>query len=372
MKGLFLRTSFFCFISTLATGQSPAIYYNVQGHYGRIIRHTPKLLFDIPGSSWGLDVNVQFQGDGAKEWQVAQRFPKVGISTLYYDLGDPEILGRAYGIAPNLTLSLLDRNDWQLEFLLGTGLAFIDRWYHVNENPANNAIGSPVNNLTLFKLTLGRTFGQHWHVQVGGSLVHFSNGASQLPNLGLNIPALIVGLRYSPAPLYRGAVKDLTYEKTPAHRWGGNAHLGMAFKELSVPGGPKQPVYAAAIAVEYRLSKYNHLLFGVDYEYHKDVFQFTRHNFTFHTDAEARRGATRWGISLSDEIHFGRVALLLQAGWYVSRRHVLALRPMYNKLSLRYFLPGIGSRLHRPYASVTLKSHAITAEYIALGFGMKI
>jgi len=372
MKGLFLCISFLGLVSTVAPGQSPAVYYTMQGHYGRIIRHTPKLLFEVPSSSWGLDVNVQFQGDGEKEWQIAQRFPKVGLNAVFYDLGDSQVLGRAYGLAPNLTLSLLDRNNWQVEFLLGTGLAFLDRWYHVNENPTNNGIGSPVNNLTVFKLTVGRTFGQHWDVQVGGSLVHFSNGASQLPNLGLNIPALLLGLRYSPAPLHRSAVKDLTYEKKPGHRWGANVHFGMAFRELSVPGGPKQPVYAATLAAEYRLSKYNHLLIGVDYEYHKDVFQFTRHNFTFHTDEEARQGATRWGLSLSDEIHFGRVALLLQAGWYVSSKHVLALKPMYNKLGLRYFLPGIGKRAHRPYASVTLKSHSITAEYIALGFGMKI
>ena len=75
-------------------------------HIGRIIKHTQKLTFNLPSLSYGFDINIHKQMDGRRDWQVLQRYPSFGLALLYYNFGDREILGNAYGLLPNLKVNI--------------------------------------------------------------------------------------------------------------------------------------------------------------------------------------------------------------------------------------------------------------------------
>ena len=345
--------------------------WDLSFHQGKIWKHTPKITYTIPASSWGAQLNIQNQTNGSKEWQVAQGFPLLGLSLAYYDLGDPEVLGKAIGVIPNFSLRLLDKPSLKSQFLIGTGLAWLTRAYHVVDNSINNAIGSNLNNVTFFRLSLGYLLNKHWELRAGASFIHFSNAATQLPNLGINLPTWTIGCRYAPKAPPNLRKSDFSYEKKPTRRIGVNVLYGMAFRERSVPGGPKQPVYLAVVAGEYRFSKYNHFHFGLEYEFHKEIVQFGLHNFTFRDAEEARKAATRWGLMIADELIFGQMSIYLQTGIYISKASFMKPRAIYNKLSLRYFFPPAFGSDFKLYAAIFLKSHAITAEYAALGLGVK-
>ena len=339
-------------------------------HHGKILKHTPKIAYDIPERSLGLMLNWQLHTNGEKAWQRHHRFPALGLAAQYYWLGDREVVGNAWSFLPNISLKILGKERWKLDFTMGTGLAILDRHYDLISNSSNNAIGSSINDITFLCLQLEVQVQAHWRLVAGGSFTHFSNGASQLPNLGINVPALTIGATYQPN-LFSPAM-DTSFRVPPARRFGAHLSFDLAFKESSTPGGPKQPIYIGAVAGTFKLNEFNHLYLGLGYEYHRSVYNFALHTYAFDTRKEARQGATRWMVFLADEFLFGSLGVMLQAGYYVSPKSVLISKPIYSKLGIRYYLPAVGKPATQFYVGIYLKAHAFTAEYIGLGMGARL
>ena len=67
----------------------------------------------------------------------------------------------------------------------GLGLGFVQRIYNVETNQLNNAIGSHVNALVDFRLDFSYHSDRN-EISFGTEMLHLSNGAIKLPNLGLN------------------------------------------------------------------------------------------------------------------------------------------------------------------------------------------
>ncbi|MEM1220012.1 MAG: acyloxyacyl hydrolase, partial [Bacteroidota bacterium] len=234
-------------ISSL-TGQSWSLETTI--HRGRILKHTPRITYPIPASSNGLTVEWLYQTDGNKDWQEHHGYPLFGLAFRYYHLGDANILGHAIGLYPNLHLTLVNQPRWSMHFTVGSGLAVLTRSFDRLDNPLNNAIGSSVNNITAFALRFNFRLNDRLSLVGQGSFTHFSNAATSLPNLGINIPALAIGARYYPQ---RYSEKRLSgHSKMPTRRWGGFAFSGIGFKETALPGGAKWPIYFSSVGVLYR------------------------------------------------------------------------------------------------------------------------
>jgi hypothetical protein len=356
-----------------AYGQNSSISWDVGLEHGRIFKHSPKIAFPIPDRSYGIGLHMLFQTNGRKEWHQHHGYPMVGASLQYFDLGDPEVLGKAIAFYPNITLKLADRRRWMLHFRLGSGLSWVTRPYDRLTNPSNNSIGSRLNNATHFRLAAGFPLSERWAAFAGFSFTHFSNGAAQMPNLGINVPAVSASIRYTASPVKKAEQAFWDASRRPPRRLGGQAYLAMAYKESNPPGAAKWPVYKASVAGIYRISKVQNLLWGAEYEFQQSIYHFSLHTFTARSHREAREDASRWMLFLGNEWNFGNVGLLVQAGYYLSRRSsVLVPFPFYNKLGLRYYLPPTGRPATQFFASIYLKSHIITAEYISIGIGARV
>ncbi len=340
-------------------------------HVGKIYKHTPKLLFPVDNLSTGLELNFTNKKYGKKSWHQQLKFPKGGVSLFYYHLGNKDLFGQAIGISPNITFPIFRKNKIDSNFQLGWGIAYVSKRFDPIENPENNALGSNINSLNTFKWQLGYRINPEWKLNVGASFTHFSNGASQLPNFGINIPAVTIGTVFTPNPIKKEDIT--THEIDPLKkRWGLSMHLDLAYKELSPAGGPRYPFYVASLAGVYRLSAVQELSFGLDYEYNKAVYTFGLHTAGFGSEAEARRAATRLGIFLSDEFLLGNVGLYGQVGTYLPGYNFSTGWFLYTKLAMRYYLPGIGKPTTRFYLGLYLKSHKIVAEYLAIGIGARL
>ncbi|MCB0704806.1 MAG: acyloxyacyl hydrolase [Saprospiraceae bacterium] len=346
--------------------------FDASYHQGRIIRHSPKILFDIPDYSNGVILNARFQTYGNKTWHEWQHFPEVGLALQFYNPGDRDILGYIVGIVPHLNLHLVRRNRFFTNFQVGSGMALIDRFYDPLTNPTNTAIGSAINNMTVFRLEAGWDISTHWSIQLGGSFTHISNAAAASPNLGINIPAWSLALGYRPAPLSK---EDYSYHglsKKPDQRWGLFAEFDLGFRENNIPGGAKLPVYQGFLGSRFSLSKTNDLQFGLGYEYHRAVFEFALQAFTFFDPAEAHKGATRYMFYIADEFRFGKVGIYLFTGIYLNKALAIP-SPIANRLGIRYYFDPVGFPFLKGqlYAGVYLKTHRGVAEYAALGGGIR-
>ena len=359
------------FSGTGVLAQQPGYSWDSGTEQGRIFKHTPKIAFAIPRHTYGLGVNFQYQTYGKQEWNQHHGYPLMGFGLQYFDFGDPEVLGRAISFFPNITLKLVDRPRWMVHFRVGSGVAWVDRIYDRIENPDNNSIGSHLNNTTCFRLVGGVELSPRWALFAGGSFTHFSNGAAQMPNLGINVPAFSASLRYTPEPLQKQDYVRWDSSKRPPGRWGATGYFSLSYKETSFPGAAKWPVYTGSVSGIYRISKVQTLQGGLDCEYYKSVYVFSLHTLAAHTPQEARQDATRYGLFIANEWQFGNTGVLVQAGYYLFRKNYPAPFPLYNKLGLRYYFPPISRFSTQFYAGVYMKSHLITADYISVGIGVR-
>ena len=339
-------------------------------HGGAIWRHTPKLTTQTGELLWGQEIGVRFQTTGRRDWQAWQRYPILGVSLVHFHLGDGSH-GDGFGLLPHLSVPIV-RSGWFTAFFrLGTGLARVTRPYDYFDNPGQNALGSPWNNITQFRLGGEARLDDHFRLNAGVALNHLSNGASTLPNYGINLASGYVGLAWSPRPVREKEFLPATSANRATRRFGGMLQAGFANIEYGVFDGPKYPVWAGSAAGYYHFNRVNRLLLGVDYEYNKAILEFGLQSGEYESESEAQRAATRLAFFVADEFLFGSIGIQLQMGRYVGKgMNQYVLKQNYSKLTIRAYLPQLFGSTLQPHLGITLKAHATTAEYIAFNAGL--
>jgi len=338
-------------------------------HFGSIVKHTKKLTYDVKRMTIGADVNLKFQTYGKKEWHQWQRFPLFGVALYYMNYGDWEILGHTFSLSPNVTVPLFKKEKWNGHFQIGTGVAYSNRKFDYLTNPTNNALGSNWNSTVAMKFYASRQIHPNYKLHLGLSLTHYSNGAARLPNFGINVPALMVGLNYTPQPLRPDDYIFHEKSSKPKRRFGVDAQRGVGFVEVMVIDGPRYPIYNNSLAVAYYLNKVNRLLVGLEYEMNGGVYAFSLHSYHALSREEARKMASRLAVFAADEFRFGDWSITVQLSFYLGNFSFLLPLPYYSKLTTRYYLP-IPKFKNHVFVGMTLKAHAIRAEYIAFGGGI--
>ena len=340
-------------------------------HFGRIVKHTPKLLFPTPPLSIGTEIHFNWQTYGKKTWHEWQGYPNVGFSILNYNLGNAQIFGQAFAAYPSLDLRVFKKMKTVNSFLqLGWGLAYLTRHYDQFTNPQNNAVGSAVNNITNFKLRFQKQLSTHWKAQIGLSFTHFSNGASRLPNFGINIPAVNVGASWTPEPVNTegGYIHHYALPKT-YKKLGINAFGGLGLSASTEPRGPKYPIYSTIFSIVRPLTKVNNLSLGVQFEQNHVVSEFGLASGEFATKVEANKAGSRWGAYIGEEFLYGRVGLIVQSGFYF-RHYIRVENIWFNRLGVRVYSPTLGRTNVQGHIGIYMKAHKINAEQFCLMAGV--
>jgi Lipid A 3-O-deacylase (PagL) len=357
--------NFFCLKAQLPKG----ISLESSLYFGKVLKHTPKLRFELPPLSMGLDFHLTKQLYGQKAWHEWMNYPSVGLSLVYYDIGS-ESLGKALGLFPTIDLRFRTRPKFQSKMQIGLGLAYLTRYYDALTNPDNNAVGSNVNGTAQIKWQNQYAVSENWQILFGLSVTHYSNGSSQQPNFGINIGAAQFGVKWQPNKVNREAFVHRDTSSKPARRFGVSMHAGMTYVEPGVLRGPRYPYYFLSVGGLYRTSKVNQVLLGLDFEYDKSTYYWSLHTASVFTQEDAFKAASRWSIFVADEIFFGNFSFWAQTGYYLNNKTALSLVAVwYNKIGLRYHFPPIGKPKTRFFVGSYLKTHRVAAEYMGLGFG---
>jgi hypothetical protein len=339
-------------------------------HSGVVWRHTPKLSTQTGELLWMEELGIRLQTRGKHPWNEWQGYPSMGINLVHIHLGAGSH-GDAFAVFPYLNIPILRSNRFLALFRLGSGPAWVTRPYDYFKNPGQNAIGSHLNDMVQFRLGMEYRLSPFIRVQAGAALTHLSNGGSSLPNYGINLPSGYTGLVWSPRPILESEFLHTDLSKKAKRRLGARVDAGVAFSEYNTFDGPKYMIQTASVAGMFYLNQVNRAVFGLDYEYNKAVYAWGLHLADFQTESEARAGATRLAWFLADEFLFGPIGIQVQRGWYVGDRfNRYTLRKAYSKLHLRYYLPAFLHGNLRTYAGMTLKAHAVIAEYISFDTGL--
>ena len=335
-------------------------------HFGRIAKHTPKLLFKTPPLSIGTEIHLNWQTYGQKTWHEWQHYPSVGISLLHYNLGDAQVFGNAFAVYPSLDLPVLKKMKCvKSSIQWGWGLAYLTRHYDQFTNPTNNAVGSALNNITDFKFKFERPFSLYWTGFVAFSFTHFSNGSARLPNYGINIPAFNIGAKWTRKPIFiEGYIRRDSYLKSDK-QLGINVFAGLGLSASTEPRGPRYPIYSTVFSLVRPLNKVNNLSLGVQFEQNRVVSEFGLASGEFSTKQEAYKAGNRWGAYIGEEFLYGRVGVIVQSGFYL-RRYLRAENIWFNRLGIRLYSPTIGRTKTQGHIGIYMKAHKISAEQFAL------
>jgi Lipid A 3-O-deacylase (PagL) len=365
MKKILLLIIFNLLITHLEAQTVRGLSLEANTFIGTIIRHSPKLVMPPTKATIGGEIHASWQLKGRQIWHEWNGFPSVGVSLMYLDLGEPKAIGAAIGVFPTIDFKILKRRPLSITSQIGTGIGYLTRHYDQFDNATYNAVGSAINCMIHLKLRTEFPITPKIRANIGGSFTHFSNGGARLPNLGVNIPALEMGIKWMLDT--EGVAVRHHLPPTPVKKWGVNTVAGMALSSNNSRGS-KYPIYNTTIALIRHFSKVNRLGLGVGYEQNRLVAEFGLHAGIFSTEAQAHRAAERWMGFVEKETLFGNVAMVLQSGVYFHQYE--GVRNLwYNKFGLRIYMPPIGRPKTQFHLGFALKAHLATAEYIAFTGG---
>jgi len=130
-----------------------------------------------------------------RPWGREYDHAEIGLNLLYMDLGNPDLTGKVFCIGPNFETRVLGNERNALQFRAGSGVAYLTQKFDVYTNRRNQAIGSNLNALMQLRLNWLHSFGNSGlESNIGIGITHFSNGSFRVPNLGVNMPTLWLGV----------------------------------------------------------------------------------------------------------------------------------------------------------------------------------
>jgi hypothetical protein len=348
----FFYLLFFCLIMNGQAFAQKSFRYALGYRYGFLMNHHEDLEEVYGGiNPKGIEFTWLKQTDGKKDWHQVWNFPDIGINLVYYDLQDQDL---GYTILSSVFLQkyIGDRqNKLQLSFKVAPGISYSSKIFDEVENENNTFVSTKINTVMEGNLLAHYQFSEHIHAFGGISFSHYSNGGVRLPNSGINIPALTVGMIYTPHP--SRIIREYR-DITPIARKV-TAHLMYAGSLKAVDEESNDLGYAWTLSGygHWRLNHRSALTGGLDLFYNSTISERVDD-----PDASEYRLAIHGGHDLIA----GPTSFLFQVGYYIYRP-VEVDKAFYWRLGMKQ---QISSRV---FAGFFLKAHMGRADVLEWGIG---
>jgi hypothetical protein len=142
----------------------------------------------------GIEVGRQWKLDSGGIVEKIQDHPTAGIGITYFHLGK-SVNGEAYTIQGFYEAGRPFLKTSSLRARLCVGAGYLTKQFNVVSNPLNRAIGSNINGFMQITTYVQTPIAKRTDMLLGIGLSHFSNGNWGQPNLGINLPSLLFGLK---------------------------------------------------------------------------------------------------------------------------------------------------------------------------------
>lgn len=333
---------------------------------GRIIRNN--IVFPpIPSLSSALDLAFVQQTRGSKDWQQRRGYPVLGFGLTYAYYGYNNIYGQSLGMYPFIQVPVAHGKKLEWTCKAGMGIGYLSR--HASRGPqwdtVNNISSAHFNNFTLLASDLRYHIDEHIDIQVGLTITHISNGEFRYPNLGVNLGAGHIGIRYFPVTSKPKKIESSVPKLT--NRWLLQARMSIGFKSMGPMEGPLYPVYMPSLFVSRRYASRNKLFAGIDYSYYHSVYSFLKNNEIF--PGQEKDHAWEASIFAGNEFLFGRFGILLQL--CIPFHHTyLRQDKYYQKVGYNFYVVQREKGLLKELcATALIKANKFQADVFEFGIG---
>jgi Lipid A 3-O-deacylase (PagL) len=336
----------------------------VLGVYGQgsfIVAHTPAVAHLAVSHPTGLELNVQRQTNGSEPWHAWYRYPKVGLNLVYYDYHNP-VLGRSYASSVYLNKRVFYTPRHEVNFRLGTGLAYFTNPFNLETNHKNTIVSSRLNATVQLRLEYDMAVAEHLGLLVGLGLNHYSNGATTKPNFGINLPTVFLGLNYHQQRPFVPLAPPT--DDTPADLGRNflNLSTSLGFKQRSPTDRQKYLVHSVSMLGGRRVGRKSNLVVGLEGFYDRSLLPELRD--TART-TERLPDVKKAGALIGHELLFGRLAFVTHLGFYFYNPYK-SNKFYYERLGLKYHVTS------RIFGAVDLKVHRGAADVIEWRVGVKL
>ncbi|MGE0566414.1 MAG: acyloxyacyl hydrolase [Bacteroidia bacterium] len=269
----------------------------------------------VPKSSAAVLMNIGFtwQTRGKDKWHQYYHYPRFGADLYMNSFGNQKELGYGLGVIPFLELnSKNESKKWQFKF--GMGIAYFSKHFDLSSNPNNFYVGSHFSNMTAAVISWRKPVKEKFEFIYGLSTIHFSNGHTALPNAGMNIVNLNLGLRVLKTNTkfhYTDSIKKENYFFT--------TKVGIGFHEFgptSKPvGGPGYPSYHLSNWVSKQKGKIHLWELGFTYAYYTSFYDYIVDQEVYNEKQHIK--ASTLVLFAGHEFVFGKFSLSSQMGFYI-------------------------------------------------------
>ncbi|MBX9853216.1 MAG: acyloxyacyl hydrolase [Cytophagaceae bacterium] len=341
---------------------------NLKYHYGFVMKHSINMAHLANQRPQGLEIDLYKQTTGIKNWQCYHNFPMIGYSFQYFHLDPKKPLGDMYSAIIYYSQKFLKSKKTFFSYRIGMGAGYVERRFDLKTNYYNNLISSRINYALNGRLSFTWKIQPKVILSTGIGILHFSNGAMKVPNLGINIPSFHIGLGIyldkTEDSVYIGDHSDIWFDTGTRRAYGEYhiyANLAGGFKQVYPVEGKSWPISTLSLYTSKHVNHRSELSIGTD------VFYDGSNKVALDTLPNPKNiKYFKWGINIGHEYLIDRVSLLTQFGVYLYDPLRLDKR-IYQRVALKYSLP------HTPlFLSMGLKTHLGQADFVEWGVGIKL
>jgi len=338
--------------------------YNVSASYrtgtGFIIPHHPDMEPYTRKHFKTVELALSHQTDGSKNWHATYKYPQTGIAFFYSELSDMQVLGTVTAIYPFINFPVINGRIISVNLRFGLGAGYFSNKFDTLTNWRNHAIGSQINGTADLYLNIRLRLYHNTLLEAGTGFMHYSNGATVMPNYGINIPTVRFGISTA---LIGKDFATYTHEKKvkiarPEISF--SASMGYKGDELGLIDGDY--VYKASVNYHHPLGLKSRVIIGFDADYNY-LSRLMLDKFNIYYDGN--EDIIRYWLSIGAELTLPSVVIFAKTGYYLQGLDQLDGR--YPQLiGVRYYFA------KRVFTEVALKTHYGKADYLTGGIGFSI
>lgn len=341
-----------------ALGQSAWIKgLGLMVHRGFNLAHDPDIAHVAYEPSIGIQADWQPTILVDPKWRRLYRDAGMGFTLLVNSNAPNSILGTSVAAGAYLESHLLRRQNHKITIRGALGPVWSSNPFDLHDNPLNQSIGSRWSALVQAQVSWHYRLSQDFWARTGVSLIHYSNGSFVMPNFGVNIPALTVGIVYHrEGEAATTPDQQRIYDQSIDYRKGWYIRLGVqgGLVENFPTSGPKYMTFATQGFAGYRFNAKAALTSGLDYMYNQSIKAYGERKPELDS-----RDIHRVGLTGGVEVFISKVTIHTQVGWYLYK-HFPLYGPYYQRVTLSY-------HWHPRWQSgLALKLHNLSAETLEL------
>lgn len=320
----------------------------------------------LTGTAYGGELIYHLNTtENPRPWMKVLNVKSLDLVFNYKNMGDiamvsdprPNRFGDSYALLGALNFSLLKVKGTELLVTPGLGLGYLAETWFTNQNVL---IGSHLNFSSRIALKLTTQIAPSTKLSAGIDILHFSNAGTRVPNNGMNVSSVGLGIVQS-LNTKRVTDRDTSSWRRPIeykkHSVDFGVNIGRRGVYRSKDGLYKSGLYAG---YNYRLNTVFGLGAGVDAVYYHTIYDPLRNEATYQSNASS---FDRWrvGTAIGPDLWMGRLALMAKYGYYLHYNSLKDIKT-YWTAGLKY------NALDWAAIQAKIYVHKTEADFVGVGF----